>query len=60
MKYNNDYHVEKDMQELTKICPKLKVSSCLLLGEPEMSFLLPPQPEAQWGKGLLMAPTCHM
>uniref|UniRef100_A0A8C0DNM9 Granulocyte-macrophage colony-stimulating factor n=1 Tax=Balaenoptera musculus TaxID=9771 RepID=A0A8C0DNM9_BALMU len=24
MKYNNDYHVEKDMQELTKICPKLK------------------------------------
>ncbi|KAB0390674.1 hypothetical protein E2I00_014586 [Balaenoptera physalus] len=25
MKYNNDYHVEKDMQELTKICPKLKV-----------------------------------
>eukprot|EP00069_Balaena_mysticetus_P013917 bmy_08341T0 len=24
MKYN-DYHIEKDMQELTKICPKLKV-----------------------------------
>ncbi|TKC34481.1 hypothetical protein EI555_012530 [Monodon monoceros] len=26
-KYNNDYHIVKDMEELTKICPKLKVSS---------------------------------
>uniref|UniRef100_A0A8C4MDV3 Uncharacterized protein n=1 Tax=Equus asinus asinus TaxID=83772 RepID=A0A8C4MDV3_EQUAS len=45
-----DQHIQKvykDMKELTRICPKLKVSCCLLLGEPETSFLLPPQPGAQ-------------
>lgn len=62
-KYKEDYHIEKvykDMDELTKICPKLQVSFCLLLGEAETSFLLQSQPEAQWDKGLFMAHTCHM
>lgn len=36
-----DHHIMKvymDTEELTKICPKLKVSCCLLLGEPDTSF----------------------
>ena len=54
--YNKDFHIEKvykDMTHLTRICPKLNVSCCLLLRKPEMLFLLPLQPEAQWGKGFL-------
>lgn len=38
MKYNErDHHIRKvykDMKELTRICPKLEVSCCLLLGKP--------------------------
>lgn len=49
--------VYKNMKQLTRICTKLQVSYCLLLGGPETSFLLLALPGAQQGKGLLVAPT---
>lgn len=62
MKDNKNEHLQKvyeNMKHLTQICTKLQVSCCLLLGEPDTLFSLL-QPEAQQGKGLLMAPACYI
>lgn len=62
-KYNeHDHHIQKvykDMEELTRICPKLQVS-CLFLGEQETSFLLPPQLKAHGAKSFLRPPWPHV
>lgn len=61
-KYKDDrlQKVCKNMEELPRICTKLQVS-CLLLGKPETSFFLLPQPGARRAKDFLQPPlaTCE-